>query len=127
MSWSSDGRFLACNDKQVLYLLVRGDNEARLARVSDFCATQFWGWRGTKLYFGDGRSDALDVYVVDPEKRNLKPVQVVKARHWHSAPRELSISPDGKTLVCLVFELDSEGVLCRNCGRSHCSPTRPGS
>ena len=113
MNWSPDGRFLACSDKQQLYLLIRDNSEGRLVKdfvmVSDICAPQFWGWRGARLYFGDARTDPTNVFCIDTDKPNLKPQAIVKARNWHSAPREISISPDGKTMVCLVFEFDSEG------------------
>jgi hypothetical protein len=113
ISWSVDGRFLACNDKQLLFLLTRaGDKDGALGdllMVTDSCSPRFWGWRGTRLYFGDARTDPTNLFYVDAERPGLRPIQIVKARDWQSAPREISVSPDGSRMVCLVIEFDSEG------------------
>jgi hypothetical protein len=104
---------VACNDKNQLLLLTRGSDKDKggsdLFMITDSCSPRFWGWRGSRLYFGDSRSDPTNLYYVDAERPGLRPVQIVKARDWQSAPREISVSPDGKRMVCLVVEFDGEG------------------
>lgn len=106
MAWSPDGQFLAYNDRQSLFLLKRGDDKTVL--VSDACAPRFWGWRGTKLYFGHAITDPTNLFEVDPDRpTELK--QIVKTRGWETAPREISVSPDGRMLVCIVTYFDGDG------------------
>lgn len=114
LAWSPDSRYLACNAREQLYLLVRNNNGERVVSdfflVSDFCSPTFWGWRGTKLFFGDIRSGSTSIYLVDTERPRAAE-QIVKPREWKSAPRERSISPDGSMFVCLMMEQNSEGQL----------------
>jgi hypothetical protein len=106
LAWSPDGRFLAYNDKDQLFLLQRGSDAP--TRVSNFCAPRFWGWRGLRLYFGDARTSPANLYYIEPAKPT-NAVQVVKSKLWETAPRDLSISSDGRILACQVADLDWAG------------------
>lgn len=114
MAWSSDGWFLACNARNQLYLLGRRHEAGRLAGelqlISEYCTPTFWGWRGSRLYFGDVRAGSTSLYVVDTEQ-SLAPELIVTPRKWQSAPHERTISPDGSMFVCLMMEQDNEGRL----------------
>ena len=110
-TWSPDGKFLAFVDKRSLFLLERGRTEPVL--VSDNCAPRFWGWRGDRLYFGSARTDRSNLFMVEPA-HSPQPVELVKTPTWQSAPREVSVSPDGRRLVCLADEIDGSGFVRMN-------------
>ena len=114
IAWSADSRYLACNAREQLYLLVRNNEGDRIVAdfflVSDFCSPTFWGWRGTKLFFGDVRSGSTSIYVVDTDRPRAAE-QIVKPREWTSAPRERTIAPDGSMFLCLMMEQNPEGQL----------------
>ena len=61
-----------------------------------------------QLIFGDAKTDAPNLCTIDAESHS-QPAQIVQARAWGSAPREISLSPDGNQMACLVSEFDSEG------------------
>jgi len=104
--WSPDARFLAFSDKQSLHVVARESNTP--TRVSTFCSPRFWGWRGTRLYFGDAQTNPSAIYYV--EAHNLTNVQqIVKAGNWQTAPREIGFSPDGRQVACLVANFDGSG------------------
>ena len=101
--WSPDDKFLALSDGHSLYVKSLGDDPPKLVTAS--CPSRFWGWRGTRLYFGDSHADLTDLSYVDTEHFSTAPTRVsARKREWESATREVSLSPDGKRLVCLVPE-----------------------
>ena len=113
--WSPDGRFLAFLDERALYLLAptsrsgqaRDGDRPRL--VTENASQRFWGWRGSRLYFGDPRTDLTNLSCVDADHL-APPTQVTtKAARWGTATREVKLSPDGTQLVCLVVEIDYMG------------------
>lgn len=102
--WSPDDKFLALLDGHELSVMGRDDDRPKL--VTDSCSSRFWGWRGTRLYFGNAVTDLTDLSYVDAEHL-LSPTRVsARKREWESATREVSLSPDGTRLVCLVPETD---------------------
>jgi hypothetical protein len=106
MKWSPDGRFLAYTDKDSLFLLPREGGERVL--VSRSWSSRFWGWRGTRLYFGDVQKGPTELFYVDAEQPGPA-ARLVRTRHWAVAPRETSISPDGRRLVCVAGDIDYAG------------------
>lgn len=103
--WSPDDKSLALLDEHSLSLMGRDDDRPK--PVTENCPSRFWGWRGTRLYFGDARGDLTDLSYVDTEHFSTAPTRVsARKREWESATREVSLSPDGKRLVCLVPETD---------------------
>jgi Tol biopolymer transport system component len=102
--WSPDDKFLALLDERSLSVMGRDDDRPKL--VTDSCSSRFWGWRGTRLYFGNAVTDLTDLSYVDAEHL-ASPTRVsARKREWESATREVSLSPDGARLVCLVPETD---------------------
>jgi hypothetical protein len=114
VEWSPDDHYLACNDRQQLFLLeVAKDTrqiKGELSRVSDSCIAQFWGWRGTRLLFGDVTRQPADVFCFDTAGKHVVE-QLITARHWESAPSVRTISPDGQNYICIVREVGGEGNL----------------
>ncbi|MEI6085113.1 MAG: hypothetical protein WCS70_12535 [Verrucomicrobiota bacterium] len=113
VEWSPDGRFLAVNDRQNLYL-VEYDKDAgkvigEMTRVHSTCSAQYWGWRGSRLIFNDTTGHPADLYYVDVAGADRRVQLLVKNKGWRSAPVLRTISPDGTTFVCLVMEIDGEG------------------
>jgi hypothetical protein len=102
--WSPDDKFLALLDEHALSVMARGGDRPKL--VTENCSTRFWGWRGTRLYFGDSTADLTDLSYVDTEHLAAPTRVSARKREWESATREVSLSPDGKRLVCLVPETD---------------------
>ncbi|MGO9244447.1 MAG: hypothetical protein ACLPT4_09955 [Verrucomicrobiia bacterium] len=103
--WSPDDKFLALLDGHTLSVMGQDDDRPKV--VTENCSSRFWGWRGTRLYFGDARGDLTDLSYVDTEHFSTAPTRVsARKREWESATREVSLSPDGKRLVCLVPETD---------------------
>ena len=102
--WSPDDRSLALLDGHVLSVMGRDDDRPKL--VTENCPSRFWGWRGTRLYFGDAQGDLTDLSYVDAEHLAAPTRVSARKREWESATREVSLSPDGKRLVCLVPETD---------------------
>lgn len=115
VAWSTDSRYLACNDRQQLFLLEIGKQAPRikgeLTRISESCNPQFWGWRGTRLLFGDTTKQPADLLCLDTADRSRGVEQLVTAPHWESAPSIRTVSPDGQTYICLVMEINGEGRL----------------
>jgi len=107
VSWSPDGRFLGLLDRQSLYVLLRDGDELKL--VTENCAQRFWGWRGSRLFFGDPSTDLTNVSCVDAE-HFAPPTRILKARKWETATRGVWLSPDGTQLACLVAEIDYRGL-----------------
>ncbi|HVM59538.1 MAG TPA: hypothetical protein VMV72_01620 [Verrucomicrobiae bacterium] len=105
--WSPDDRFLALLDGRSLYVIGREDDGPKL--VTEDCATQFWGWRGTRLYFGSAQGDLTDLSYVDAEHFGPATQVSARKREWGSATREVSLSPNGQRLICLVPEPDYMG------------------
>jgi Tol biopolymer transport system component len=106
LSWSPDSRFLAYLQASSLSVLDReGGPPALLTRN---CAQRLWGWRGSRLYFGNARTSAADLHYVRPPDQ-MEPEHIVKAGDWQTAPREVSVAPDGKRMVCVVSEIDGSG------------------
>jgi hypothetical protein len=102
--WSPDNKFLALLDEHELSVMGRDDDRPKL--VTENCSSRFWGWRGTRLYFGNAVTDLTDLSYVDAEHL-ASPTRVsTRKREWESATREVSLSPDGTRLVCLVPETD---------------------
>jgi hypothetical protein len=106
ISWSPDGRFLGLLDRRSLYVLPRDGDELKL--VTENCAQRFWGWRGTRLFFGDARTDLTDLSCIDAEHLG-PPTRILRARQWETATRNVWLSPDGTRLVCLVADIDDVG------------------
>ena len=103
--WSPDDKFLALLDEHALSVMGRDDDRPKV--VTENCSMRFWGWRDTRLYFGEARGDLTDLSYVDTEHFSTAPTRVsARKREWESATREVSLSPDGKRLVCLVPETD---------------------
>jgi hypothetical protein len=113
--WSPDDRFLAFLDGRTLHLLAPTPRSG-LARdgdqpnlVTENASQRFWGWRGSRLYFGDPRTDLTNLSCVDADHLG-RPTQVTaRSARWGSATREVKLSPDGRQLVCLVVEIDYMG------------------
>lgn len=105
-AWSDSGRYLAWQTKQSLYVCHRDHPAPK--RVSDECAPRFWGWRGERLVFGHSRDSRANLYEVEPETGEVRPV--LKAHPWQAAPQEISLSPRGDRLACLVHQFDGNGV-----------------
>lgn len=104
LRWSPDDKFLALLDEHTLSVMGRDDDRPKL--VTESCSLRFWGWRGTRLYFGDAQGDWTDLSYVDTDHL-AAPTRVSARKHeWESATRAVSLSPDGKRLVCLVPETD---------------------
>lgn len=113
ISWSPDGRFLALLDGHSLSVVAplragqaRDGDHPEL--VTDNCSPRFWGWRGSRLFFGDPRTDLTNLSCVDAEHLG-PPTQVTRARDWETATRDVRLSPDGQRLTCLVAEIDYAG------------------
>jgi hypothetical protein len=102
--WSPDDKFLALLDGHSLYVKSFGDDPPKL--VTAACPSRFWGWRGTRLYFGNSFGDLTDLSYVDTEQLAAPTRVSARKREWESATREVSLSPDEKRLVCLVPEID---------------------
>jgi|SRR5579859_1562518 len=107
INWSPDGRFLAFLDGGSLYVLARNSDKPEL--VTENCASHFWGWRGTRLYFGDARSDLTNLSYVDAEHPGPPKQVTTKPHEWETATRDVSLSPDGTRLTCLVAKMDYTG------------------
>jgi hypothetical protein len=121
--WSPDGRFLAFLDGRALYVLApildlesdsrRGSGPARDGDqpklVTENCSQRFWGWRGSRLYFGDPRTDLTNLSCVDADHLGPPAQVTTRSTRWGSATREVKLSPDGTQLVCLVVEIDYMG------------------
>ncbi|MCS7049269.1 MAG: hypothetical protein NZ483_08255, partial [Verrucomicrobiae bacterium] len=105
-AWSASGRYLAWQTKQSLYLCARDEDKPVL--VSDHCAPRFWGWRGERLLFGDSRASRANLFEVELETGKAR--QLLTAHSWQVAPQEMSLSPDGQRLACLVHQFDGNGV-----------------
>ena len=107
IDWSPDSRYLALLDGSALSVLPRDGNQPTL--VTRNCSPRFWGWRGSRLYFGDARTDLTNLSYIDADHSD-KPAEVVtKARLWDTATRDVSLSPDGARLTCLEVEIDYMG------------------
>ena len=106
ISWSPDGRFLALLDGRSLSVLTRDGDHPEL--VTENCSPRFWGWRGSRLYFGDPRTDLTNLSYVDAEHLG-PPTPITRARAWETATREVRLSPDGRRLTCLEAEIDYMG------------------
>ena len=113
--WSLDGRFLAFLDGRALYVLApslksglaRDGDQPKL--VTENCPQRFWGWRGSRLYFGDSRTDLTNFSCVDADHLGPATQVTTKSTRWESATREVKLSPDGGQLACLVVEIDYAG------------------
>lgn len=104
--WSPDGRYLAYTDKQSLFVVARQTNVP--VKVSSFCSPRLWGWRGSRLYFGDARTSPADVHFVEAgDLTNVRPI--ARAGSWETAPHEIGISPDSRQVACLVANFDGSG------------------
>lgn len=106
LDWSPDGRHLAYIEKTSLSVLSRESTQPVL--ITRSCSTRFWGWRGSRLYYRDSSKSPADLFYAEAESVN-EPKQLVKARHWDHAPRDVTISPDGKQMACVVAEIDYRG------------------
>lgn len=87
--------------------MPRDGDKPRL--IAENCSPAFWGWRGSRLYFGDRRTDLTNLSRVDTEHLGPPEQVTARARQWETATREVSLSPDGQRLVCLVAEIDYPG------------------
>lgn len=105
-AWSGSGRYLAWQSKQSLFLCRRDGGEPVV--VSDYCAPRFWGWRGDRLLFGHSRASRANLFEVNPEDGKVR--QILTAHAWQVAPQEISLSPNGERLACLVHQFDGNGV-----------------
>jgi hypothetical protein len=106
ISWSPDGRFLGLLDHRSLFVLPRDGDQLKL--VTENCAQRFWGWRGSRLFFGDPRTDLTNLSCIDAEHPG-PPTQILKARKWETATRDVWLSPDGLRVACVVAEIDYMG------------------
>jgi len=104
-AWSADGRFLAYQTKQTLYLWPRDGGEPKA--VSDVCASRFWGWRGAQVLFGHAQNGFANLHRVHVAEGTAQ--SVVNAPEWQTAPREIALTNDGSKLGALVTQIDGAG------------------
>jgi hypothetical protein len=127
VEWSPDGRFLAANDRRVLYLLefdpAAGKVVGGLQTVYHPVSAQYWGWRGSRLIFNPSAGHPADLLFLDTADGDRIPRVLVKARQWNSAPAVRTISPNGKTYVCLFMEISGTGQYVHEIWRIQLEPT----
>lgn len=126
VEWSGDGRYLAGLNRRQMWLLEIAAEMRKpvgeLTPVYGNCSPQFWGWRGTRLFFNDADSQPGDLLMLDAAAgRDITPVA-----RWNrpasGAPTLRSISPDGNYYACLFWRINDVGRRCQELWSTKLTP-----